>query len=831
MAIHKKQHDFASNSDHIFTGLTNNEIIRLNSTGTAVESAGVTTGSFLNISGGTVTGQTIFSAGLSATTLSGGTILSGNTNLYSIFLTAGSLVPTYIQNGLNTYTGGTISNPTVNISGGSFNSIIASGSSTFLGGLSATTLSGGTILSGSTNLYSIFQSIGGDTEHTKVQNGLNTYTGGTTALPTVNISAATLSTLSVSGATSLATLSATTMISGSTNLYSIFQQIGSDTNHTNVQNGTNITTGGTAALPTVNLVASPSVNNITFSGTAIGGNVQANVGTFTSLSASTLSGGTILSGSTNLYNIFATNASIVHTNVQNGTNITTGGTAALPTINLVASPSINSLSFSGTAIGNAFSANTVSGGTILSGSTNLYNIFATVGSGVQTVNPGTNITIGGTPSNPTVNLVASPSVNGLSVSGTGNFTGTLQSGGTDLYSIFVDGAGTTNVLPLWSNTTGTLTDSIITQGATGVTVAGSVNIVGNVNVLGTASTFNTQVVQSLDNNILLNYSGTYITAIGGGITVLSGTPGGASSTWSTDANGAWSANTAILTSAITVNGGNIAVTGGGAMTSGGTNLYTIFATTGQDLTTASNGLTKSGYNVTLGGTLTAATTVGLGGNALQLSGEGASSTTVAWSGAPFYTRLTVNGSGSQLRSTFGTFGNNFFLASDSTTMNFTDGGAGTNMRMAFDGTNMYVTDAVNSRGLEYLQDYSPQFVANSLVTKLYVDSSITGVTSAITHTNVQPGSNITTGGTAALPTVNLVSSPSVNNLTASGNTSLQGTSGTTVYASQFFQMTPYTGSNPAVVNNNDAWFHSGATGTITLNYRVGGVTFGVELSS
>ena len=157
MAIHKKQHDFASNSDHIFTGLTNNEIIRLNSTGTAVESAGVTTSSFLHISGGTVTGQTIFAAGLSATTLSGGTILSGSTNLYSIFQSIGSDTNhTNIQNGLNTYTGGTAALPTVNISGGSFNSITASGSSTFLGGLSANTLSGGTILSGNTNLYSIF---------------------------------------------------------------------------------------------------------------------------------------------------------------------------------------------------------------------------------------------------------------------------------------------------------------------------------------------------------------------------------------------------------------------------------------------------------------------------------------------------------------------------------------------------------------------------------------------------------------------------------------------------------------------------------------------------
>lgn len=73
---------------------------------------------------------------------------------------------------------------------------------------------------------------------------------------------------------------------------------------TYVQNGTNITTGGTSNLPTINLVASPSVNNITFSGSAIGGSVQAAAGSFASLSATTLSGGTIYSGGTNLQNTF-----------------------------------------------------------------------------------------------------------------------------------------------------------------------------------------------------------------------------------------------------------------------------------------------------------------------------------------------------------------------------------------------------------------------------------------------------------------------------------------------------------------------------------------------
>ena len=143
--------------------------------------------------------------------------------------------------------------------------------------------------------------------------------------PTNGVQSTGLSTNGTGGLTattfSATTISGGTIYSGSTDLYSIFLTTNDGNDITRVQPGTNITTGGTGNLPTVSLVASPSVNNITFSGTAIGGTVQAGAGTFTSLSATTLSGGTILSGSTNLYAIFATNASIVSTYVQPGSNI------------------------------------------------------------------------------------------------------------------------------------------------------------------------------------------------------------------------------------------------------------------------------------------------------------------------------------------------------------------------------------------------------------------------------------------------------------------------------------------------------------------------------
>jgi hypothetical protein len=144
----------------------------------------------VNVSGGTVNNWNV----------SGGALSSGGTDLYSIFLTTqdGNDI-TRVGNGLNTYTGGTANNPTVNISAAT------------LSYLSATTISGGTFYSGSTNLNSIINSsitqiTSGLTGSVNI-NGLNTYTAGTIANQSINISAATLDYLVVTGTT---VLSATT---------------------------------------------------------------------------------------------------------------------------------------------------------------------------------------------------------------------------------------------------------------------------------------------------------------------------------------------------------------------------------------------------------------------------------------------------------------------------------------------------------------------------------------------------------------------------------------------------------------------------------------------
>lgn len=153
---------------------------------------------YLPITGGTVTGPTSF------TTLSATTYISGSTNLYDIINSS----TTHVQNGLNTYTGGTALNPSVNISALTINNITVSGSASF------NTLSASTYYSGSTNLYSIISNMitGVTTGITSnIQNGLNTYTGGTGFLPTVNISGASLNYLNVSGLTYLSASTASTV--------------------------------------------------------------------------------------------------------------------------------------------------------------------------------------------------------------------------------------------------------------------------------------------------------------------------------------------------------------------------------------------------------------------------------------------------------------------------------------------------------------------------------------------------------------------------------------------------------------------------------------------
>lgn len=91
---------------------------------------------FLNLSGGTVTGETVFTQGVDANSITGQTIFSGDTNLEEIIrsLSAGSGGTvgdiTRVQPGTNILIGGTDNNPIVNVVDSPiFSSLIVSGES------------------------------------------------------------------------------------------------------------------------------------------------------------------------------------------------------------------------------------------------------------------------------------------------------------------------------------------------------------------------------------------------------------------------------------------------------------------------------------------------------------------------------------------------------------------------------------------------------------------------------------------------------------------------------------------------------------------------------
>lgn len=544
---------------------------------------------FLNLSGGTVTGDTVFTEGVYSTRLSGGTIFSGSTPLEVIInniatgaTTQGKFLPLSGGTGGEYNFTGVTTADTINIITTiepTIDNIVYLGSPikrfrslnvvdgvavSFTASTRVKTnqlelgnrlnINDNFIISGGTGLISTYGGTSGAGLSGKFLSGTSTgfvvadiadiadiatstdsYTTGATWIPNtltlklnqgkpdVTVSIGTFNTLVATGNTTLANvstqaLSANTIYSGNNvSLETIIYNIASSTESiTSIQPGSNITTGGTLNSPIVSVVASPSFNTITFSGSAIGGNVQAAAGTFTSLSATTLSGGTILSGSTNLYSIFQKIGDVDGVaNVNAGTNITTGGTATSPIINLVASPSVNNLTFSGTATGGNIFATQLSGATIYSGSTDLYNIF------VGSVTAGSNVTIGGTASNPTVGVIASPSFAGL-VSATG-FTDSSLTAGRVVYvgasGRLVDEAGfeydaAANLLKA-----GTI--QVGTPGTTGTTAT----IYGDVLVIGQAISGFTSELYIEDNLIELNYNptaSTESTSLGAGWSIQDG---------------------------------------------------------------------------------------------------------------------------------------------------------------------------------------------------------------------------------------------------------------------------------------------------------------------
>jgi len=256
------------------------------------------------------------------------------------------------------------------------------------------------------------------------------------------------------------------------------------------------------------VVDSPYFNDINYSGTSFGGDsVASNVSATTAF----YSAGTSLE--TIIYNIANTTENI--TSVQPGSNITTGGTASAPIINLESSPSIDNLYFSGTATGGDLIATNLSGNTLYSGSTDLYNIF------VNSVSSGSNITIGGASTSPVVNVVDSPSFAGL-VSATG-FTDSSLTQGRITYvgasGRLLDEAGFE-----YDDSTNTLSVSSAVLGVNGQTGT-TLTIHGDLLVMGDSISGFTSQLYIEDNTIELNFNptaSTETTSLGAGWSIQDG---------------------------------------------------------------------------------------------------------------------------------------------------------------------------------------------------------------------------------------------------------------------------------------------------------------------
>ena len=306
---------------------TNTVIYNSNSTAIISLTSGKITHSVAN---------SVFTGAITANTISATTYYSGSTNLSSLLGGAS----TYVQSGLNIYTGGSANAPTINISAATLNYVSA-------GTISATTINASSILTSGFKVGNI-QYFAGDIFYggagqqsylqiaasvaqigcynTRTQyyngSGIFNYADNVETLrmtPTLNtlfvkthatsFSATNLSASTIKAVTFSATsISATTYYSGSTNLSSLLGGAS-----TYVQSGLNIYTGGTSSAPTINLSAA-TLDSLNVSGTSTLGLVNANkfistgtssINIFPIVSATTLSASTIYSGATDLFRIFS----------------------------------------------------------------------------------------------------------------------------------------------------------------------------------------------------------------------------------------------------------------------------------------------------------------------------------------------------------------------------------------------------------------------------------------------------------------------------------------------------------------------------------------------
>ena len=328
---------------------------------------------------------------------------------------------TYVQNGINTFTGGTAQYPTVNITAATFNNLQVTGQ-TVVGTISASTFSGGTYLSGGTNLYNIFL----QTAYSGVSSSSSPFSG--TSLGVIkNMSGTTSTNQAIQDSLGMYYSKITSAVTGSfafgdpTYYYAYIGNYGTETGAINssfafgpsldgVNKGVNSTisiamsylywiksgstssgifagrenTIGYNALQSTILGGSGNtINNSVTGSTILGGrNITASASDTVYVPylniGSALGFGTVnylgRDASGNVV-LAPTPSSSTPTQVQPGTNTYTGGTTLLPTVN-VSALTINTITSSGASnFTSTLSANTLSASTMISGSTNLYSIF------------------------------------------------------------------------------------------------------------------------------------------------------------------------------------------------------------------------------------------------------------------------------------------------------------------------------------------------------------------------------------------------------------------------------------------------------------------------
>ena len=376
----------------------------------------------------------------------------------------------------------------------------------------------------------------------------------------------------------------------------------------------------------------------------------------------------------------------------------------------------------------------------------------------------------------------------------------------------VDSGGTLSWLPLSGLTSISCTPNLsvttiqpCTSGGT-VTMDGDFLVEGNFTVNGVVTSattiIETEIVKVEDRNIELNYGGNHSTAVGGGITVLSGQSISLDSSIYTDTNGYWMFNPGLNSPTIL---------------SGATYLGDYSSTyTNRSLVDKEYvDLKVSGY--TLEQTLTAGNTSG-NNNILSPIGYGlVSQNTGTTAGYVFQSgRVTMYANDGILP----------FPTDDAYIDVLTNGSLGINATGGIDlvSNTVNVTGIGTFSGITYNADYSSNYINRSLVDKEYVDNTVSGVTywdedgtgntalkdtkGTHTITGVSDNSILAGGNNSLISSINSAILGGENNILTSGNNTvilggsgINGSSPDTVYM------------NNLSVQNTNGIFYSNVNGT------------------